>query len=108
MTAKIDLSNLSIDELNKLMADIEKEIERKKKFHVRDIRQQMEKLASGVGMTLEQVLSFDKRKSSKTVGEPKYCNPDNPQQTWTGRGKRPGWFITAIDKGITAEDMLIK
>ncbi|MCB1804912.1 MAG: H-NS histone family protein [Candidatus Competibacteraceae bacterium] len=108
MSTKINLSDLSVEDLEKLVNDVEKEVERKKKTQVRDIRQQMEKLASSVGMTPEQVLNFEKRKSAKTVGEPKYRNPNDPQQTWTGRGKRPGWFVDALEKGIKPEKMLIK
>lgn len=41
----------------------------------------------------------------KTVGEPKYRNPDNPEQTWTGKGRAPAWFVEyAGDKS----DLLIK
>ena len=108
MTTKSNLGDLSIEDLNKLVNDAEKEIERKKKSQVREIRQQIEKLASGVGMTPEQILGFEKRKSLKTIGEPKYRNPDDPQQTWTGRGKRPAWFVKAIDKGVKPEKMLIQ
>lgn len=40
-------------------------------------------------------------------GEPKFKNPKGPQ-TWTGRGKRPRWYIEAIDSGIAKEAMLIE
>ena len=30
----------------------------------------------------------------KNVGAPKFQNPDGPE-TWTGRGKRPAWYIKA-------------
>lgn len=52
--------------------------------------------------TLEQLLgSSDRvldapeikpRKSRKSVNAPKFYNPENPEQTWTGRGKAPDWF----------------
>ena len=108
MSSKINLASLSLEDLKKLVGDAEKEMQRKRKAEVRNVRQQMEKLASGIDMTPAEVLAFDKRKASKTVGEPKYCNPDNPEQTWTGRGKRPQWFIDAEKKGISREDMEIK
>ena len=102
------LEGLSLDDLKQLVSDAEKEMQRKRKAEVRNVRQQIEKLASDIGMTPAEVLAFDKRKSSKTVGEPKYRNPDNAAQTWTGRGKRPQWFIDAENKGISREAMEIK
>ena len=38
---------------------------------------------------------------------PKYRNPANPEQTWTGRGKRPRWFSEALAKGRKESDLRI-
>ena len=43
----------------------------------------------------------------KNVGAPKFQNPDGPE-TWTGRGKRPAWYIKAKEAGFTDEDMFIQ
>jgi DNA-binding protein H-NS len=44
----------------------------------------------------------------KSAVAPKYRNPENPAQTWSGRGKRPLWFSEALKKkGATADSMLI-
>jgi DNA-binding protein H-NS len=34
---------------------------------------------------------------------PKYRNPANGAQTWTGRGRKPHWLIDALDAGMTVE-----
>lgn len=108
MAAKLNLPDLNIDELKRLVGDAQKEIERKEKSKIRDVRSQMEKLAGDVGMTPEQILSYDKKsKKPSKPGVPKYRNPENPKQTWTGRGKRPKWFMDAQAKGVTPEEMEI-
>ena len=33
---------------------------------------------------------------------------DGQGNTWSGRGKRPHWFITALRSGKTPEDLLIR
>ena len=33
---------------------------------------------------------------------------DEAGHTWTGHGKRPGWFKAAIESGTKAEDLLLK
>lgn len=38
---------------------------------------------------------------------PKYFNPENPSQTWSGRGLRPHWFTAQIGKGYSADDLRI-
>lgn len=43
--------------------------------------------------------------TAKAASVPKY--QDGTGRTWTGRGKRPGWFIAALADGKTSESMLI-
>src|ERR1700681_2614511 len=38
---------------------------------------------------------------------PKYRNPENPSETWAGRGLKPRWLTAAIKSGKKAEDFLI-
>ena len=38
---------------------------------------------------------------------PKYQNPENPSETWAGRGKTPRWMAAALKKGRKKEDFLI-
>src|SRR5271169_1738886 len=37
----------------------------------------------------------------------KYRNPENPAETWAGRGLKPRWLTAAIKSGKKAEDFLI-
>ena len=39
---------------------------------------------------------------------PKYRNPLNKDDTWTGRGKHPRWLAAQISKGRKPEEFLIK
>ena len=38
---------------------------------------------------------------------PKYRNPENPTETWTGRGRQPKWIGAKIAAGTTLESMRI-
>jgi DNA-binding protein H-NS len=38
---------------------------------------------------------------------PKYRNPDNPSETWAGRGLKPRWLTAAIKGGKKLEDFAI-
>ena len=39
--------------------------------------------------------------------EPKYRNPENPAETWAGRGLKPRWVTAAIKAGKKLEDFSI-
>jgi DNA-binding protein H-NS len=39
---------------------------------------------------------------------PKYRNPDNPSETWAGRGKQPRWLIAQLRTGRTLDDFRIQ
>jgi len=38
---------------------------------------------------------------------PKYRNPENPSETWAGRGLKPRWLTAAIKAGKKLEDFSI-
>ena len=38
---------------------------------------------------------------------PKYQNPVEPSQTWSGRGKQPRWLVHALQSGKSIDDFLI-
>jgi DNA-binding protein H-NS len=38
---------------------------------------------------------------------PKYRNPENPAETWAGRGLKPRWLTAAIKGGKDLDDFLI-
>ena len=43
--------------------------------------------------------------ASPPPAEAKYRNPDNAEQTWSGRGRRPGWVNEALAQGRALTDL---
>ena len=37
----------------------------------------------------------------------KYRHSENPALTWSGRGRKPQWFVEALEAGKTASDLAI-
>lgn len=106
----IDLEKLSQAELDALIANAERQ---KKKIHrqkINDVRRDLTVQAKNAGYTIDELFGAGGRKVSTRIGTkvpPKYRNPANPDQTWTGRGKRPRWFNDALAKGRKEGDMRI-
>jgi DNA-binding protein H-NS len=39
---------------------------------------------------------------------PKFFNPEDPSQTWAGRGKRPRWLMEQLKSGRQVDDFRIQ
>ena len=75
-------------------------------------RKAAEKAAKEHGFALDDIVgsSKAKTKSSKrrnTPLPPKYKNPDNPSENWSGRGRQPEWYKKAIEAGKTPKEMAL-
>src|ERR1044071_2010023 len=108
--ADINLSQLSVPELLTLGKDIEGEIQRRKVEDRKKVLTQMKELAASVGMTVEEVLSGsdDEKAKTKKQTEPKYRDPDNPKQSWGGKGPKPRWLNQALEAGAKLEDFEVR
>ena len=85
----------SIEQLKTIVEKAQEAIEQKKAGEITAIREQMVEMARRVDMAPEDVLSFSSRK--RKPGKPKYRNPNDPEKTWTGRGKPPRWLKEMAD-----------
>lgn len=107
----INLDSLSPAELQALIKSAEAQMQSARKNQVLEVRTKIEGLLKSAGLTIDEV--YPRRggqgsKGFKAAVAPKYRNPENPAQTWSGRGKRPLWFSEALKKkGVTADSMLI-
>ncbi len=90
------IHSYSVEQLKQLIQTAEDAIAQKKAGEIEALRDQMFKMADQYDMTPEEVINYSGRRK-RAPGKPKYRNPHNPEQTWTGRGKRPGWLKQADD-----------
>ena len=108
----INLENLSPAELQALIQSAEAQMDAARKTHIQSVRAQIDALLSRSGLAIEEVYPRRGGKASKTAKPavvPKYRNPENPTQTWSGRGKRPQWFNDALKKrGVTTDSLMIQ
>lgn len=104
--AKIELAKLSRESL----LELRKEIDEMLKVSEREARKQAlaaaQKAAAEHGFSLEEVMAA-RKPGSGPKSAPKYANPDDATQTWTGRGRQPNWVKAALSSGKTLEDLSI-
>ena len=105
----MDLTTLSVTELNQLLSDIPKEITRREKGEKARIRKELEALAAKSGYSLEELLA-DGGEKVKRVGKPvasKYRHPEEHSLTWSGRGRQPKWVAEFLANGGKIESLVI-
>ena len=108
---QIDLSLYSIEELKTLVDKARREITLRERHRLQEIRDRIEQLASGLNMSLEEVMGQKPRSQPPgkvKTSEIRFRNPANPAQTWTGRGKRPRWLQQALEQGARLEDFTVR
>jgi len=102
----IDLEALSLSELKALRTKIDRAIatyeDRKKK----EALAELEETARKLGYSLNELTALGAAKARKPVA-PKYANPENAAETWTGRGRKPKWVTAALDTGKSLEELAI-
>lgn len=100
----INIKDLSLKELKQLRKEVETAIENFDANLRAEALAELDAKAKAMGFTLAELVG-GKIKRAKV--EPKYRNPQNSNETWTGRGRRPKWFETALASGANSDDLLI-
>ncbi|GAB3508982.1 H-NS histone family protein [Pseudoxanthomonas daejeonensis] len=120
----IDLSTLSPRELGTLITTAQKrQAALAKRAPIAQVRGKLTRLAKAEGYTIEELFgggsggispSTTPRKAAspargRKLGKvaPKYRNPQNAKETWTGRGKQPRWLAAYTAKGRDLGEFVI-
>lgn len=118
----MEISSLTLVELRRLQAKIEKEIRQRSNSARKDLLKKMQKMAADEGLSLSDIVSGApaseekqspvKRKTKagkkKTGPVPvKYRNPENPAIGWSGRGRKPQWVVDWLAQDKPIEGLLV-
>ncbi|MCC4633000.1 MULTISPECIES: H-NS family nucleoid-associated regulatory protein [Xanthomonas] len=120
----IDLSGLSAKQLSALIKNAKKQqTVVAKRAPIAKVRTQLTRAAKAQGYSIEELFGTAASagpgrpaaagkpgpRAGRKLGKvaPKYRNPANIQETWTGRGKQPRWLAELTAAGKKVEDFLI-
>ncbi|MGY4517238.1 H-NS histone family protein [Lysobacter sp. HA18] len=124
----VDLNSMSAKELEALINQAKKRRSvLSKRKPIATVRTRLEQIARAEGYSISELFGTRSgpgttssaaaprakgtRKPSKMAGTkvaPKYRNPDNANETWSGRGKQPRWLQAHTSKGRVLDDFLIR
>ena len=103
----MNLNALSLEELKDLQDKVAIAIfdfERRKKA---ETLIELKALAQSRGFSLDELLDNGKGNKKKAPVAAKYADPANPDNTWSGRGRKPKWLAVALENGASIENFAI-
>lgn len=119
----IDIDSLSSKELTALINQAKKrKTTLTKRKPITQVRKRLMQVAKTEGYTIAELFGGTgaatagaatrasvPRKTRKTTGKvaPKYRNPEDANETWTGRGRQPRWLTAFTDAGRSRDEFLI-
>lgn len=122
----MDIRKLSGRQLKDLIRKAQQRERQLVKGLVAEVRAKVKAIIRDAGLTVSEVFGTGARRgpgrppkaaaakkgAKKKVKrgykvKPKYRNPDNPAQTWAGRGLKPKWYRQALAAGRKEKDLLI-
>lgn len=103
----MNLTDMSSADLKQLQADVATAIEAREKQDLLSAYQAAEVAVSEFGFSLAEVIAAAGSKP-RSKAAPKYRNPANPEETWTGRGRKPKWITEALEAGTDIASLEIQ
>ena len=109
MNKKIDLDVMSVDEMWRLHEKIGQVLSVRLTSEKRELEKRLAQLRREnevhAAPTDASGVSRERRKYPRVY--PKYRNPNEPSETWSGRGKQPRWLVAALKTGHRIEEFMI-
>jgi DNA-binding protein H-NS len=97
-----DFQSMSVDELWNLYQEVAARLARSITAERARLGERLRRIEEASNVT-----QFDRVRRPYPVVLPKYQNPKNPAETWSGRGKQPRWLTAQLRAGRRLEDFLI-
>ena len=115
MSKKPNLDSMSVDEMWQLHEEIIRVLAARLTSEKRALEKRLSQLSREKGevtqsepldLKLKENAPAKRRKYPRVF--PKYRNPNESSETWSGRGKRPRWLTAALKAGHSIEEFAIK
>jgi DNA-binding protein H-NS len=103
---EIDLNTMSLKDLRDLQSQVAKAVASFEERRKKEALVELEEKAKTLGFSLAE-LTGATAKRKRAPAAPKYANPANPSETWSGRGRKPKWFTQALASGVSPDALAI-
>ncbi|WP_057789364.1 H-NS histone family protein [Roseovarius atlanticus] len=111
---KESIDKLSLKDMKEVYSHLQYSIEKRRKQEKVNAIKTMRKMAEETGLDFDDLMrehfGIDNNDGRKGKLPDKYIHPDDPEKTWSGRGRMPAWmtdYIERHDSYNDKEDFLI-
>ncbi|MBV6320310.1 H-NS family nucleoid-associated regulatory protein [Duganella violaceipulchra] len=95
----MDLSNMSSADLRNLQEQVKRELKQRESQDLAKAREQILAIAQSVGVPLKDLVGSGAVRAKTGSVAPRYRNPADATQLWTGRGRQPKWVKDWLEAG---------
>ena len=101
------LESMDLEGLKELRKKLDRAIANYETRKRQEALSAVERAAREHGFKLAELLVEGKssRGRKSTAAVVRYVNPEDPEQTWSGRGRRPNWVSSALESGRTLDEL---
>ena len=105
---RFNLKSMSFDDLIELRHGVEEMISQRATSAKRELQAKLDELENLTGSSSAPVVKKRRGVLAGTKVAPKYRNPKNRTQTWSGRGRTPLWLQAMIKQGHKIDEFAIR
>ena len=103
----IELDKMDLEALKQLRKEVDQAISSFVERKRQEARAKLEAEAKAMGFSLTELVEGKGKAKGRSQSLPKYRDPEDSSNTWTGRGRQPEWFKAAVKRGVAPESMEI-
>src|SRR5258705_12256855 len=107
MNKKANFGAMSVDELWQLHEELGQVLSVRLTSEKRELEKRLAQLQHEKEMRPADAQSAPRERRKYPRVFPKYQNPNEPSETWSGRGKQPRWLTAALKTGHKIDEFVI-
>jgi DNA-binding protein H-NS len=114
MSRKLNLEAMTVDEMWQLHEEISRVLSVRLTSEKRELEKRLAQLRREKEIRQPEQTETSSAKITALAPRrkyphvfPKYRNPKEPSETWSGRGKQPRWLVAAVNAGRRIDEFLI-
>ena len=104
---RTDLETMDFDELWQLHEQLTKLLSEKITTEKVELERRLAQLSRVEQISDPESTPAHRPRRKYPKVQPKYWNPSQPTQKWSGRGKQPRWLVAALSTGRKLEEFVI-
>ena len=98
MTTIPDFKTLSVEELMAMEEKLQSYLQDRFQAQRQEALGKIQELVQAHDLSFDEVVQTVRAVAKRGKAPAIFRNPDNPRQTWSGKGEAPQWYTDATDK----------